>query len=487
MNSEQLFNELKANNLPSSVQNELMQNPAFVEAKAKEAEYMKTKNVNDSLKSFMGTKTEERDPLTVLSDGLRSLFADDSTGTTAQEFRQYVSQNPEITGPTAEYNKKYAEKRELERARDQLTADLKQKFRGEPISTILAMAAQQSEPLNNQINTLNDSLNLLYSDIKSKTDFATSEFGYAQKDKEASAAKQEKLNEILGNLAVSEYKTAGERAFETQKLELQNKYQSDRDTENYVRDLNKLGIQNVYDLEKRADDREFQKELLALNQKYENSRSVRDFQNDLRKLSFQSTLQNESKALDLQNSMALEEYRASLDPDKAEKWQALMDTAKENSSLADLYGKNVGTYEGNRGYDLAGKLGDAIVSPPGAQIVEAWSLNPDGTVSKFSAGPNPGDKVVGTSVRDPGYGNSVVLKLPDGKYMRLSHLQEIVGNVGDTFSGGQLIGTRGNTGNVLGRNGEKLTDAQKAAGRGAHVDVEISNDRSFDKNNLLSQ
>lgn len=47
------------------------------------------------------------------------------------------------------------------------------------------------------------------------------------------------------------------------------------------------------------------------------------------------------------------------------------------------------------------------------------------------------------------------------------------------MAGGQIVGTRGNTGNVKGARGETLTDEQKAAGRGAHVDVEISDDRTF--------
>lgn len=65
--------------------------------------------------------------------------------------------------------------------------------------------------------------------------------------------------------------------------------------------------------------------------------------------------------------------------------------------------------------------------------------------------------------------------------MRLSHLQDIGVNLGDTLSGGQMVGTRGNTGNVVGKNGEKLTAEQLAKGRGAHVDVEI-----IDNGRLLS-
>lgn len=365
MNSEQLYTELKAGNIPSSIQNELSQNPNFAEAKRKEAQATQIANTNNSMKSFMGQKTEEVDPLTRIAQTLTAIYSTgDQTGSTAEAFKQYISQNPEITQPTAEYNQKMAQKKELERARDAIVTDLKKKYAGEPLSTIMVMAANQAEPLNNQINTLNDSLNLLASDIKYKTDFATNEFGFYQKDQEAKAAKAAKLQEVLGNLAVSQFKTAQDQAFEMKKMDIQQKYQADRDTQNYIQDLKKLGVQNVYDLQKLSANQDFQKELLALNQKYENSRSVRDFNNDIKKIGYQFGLQEQSKALDLKNTMALEDYKASLDPDKAEKWDAIRQKATENSSLADLYGKNVGTYQGNRGYDLAGKLGDAIVAPP---------------------------------------------------------------------------------------------------------------------------
>lgn len=91
----------------------------------------------------------------------------------------------------------------------------------------------------------------------------------------------------------------------------------------------------------------------------------------------------------------MEDYKASLDPDKALKWEAVRAKATENSSLADLYGKNVGTYEGNRGYDLAGKMGDAIVAPPGARVVSVNSINEDGTVSSIKEGQGA------MSIKDP--------------------------------------------------------------------------------------
>lgn len=53
------------------------------------------------------------------------------------------------------------------------------------------------------------------------------------------------------------------------------------------------------------------------------------------------------------------------------------------------------------------------------------------------------------SAKDVGYGNSVVLQLPDGKFMRLSHMSDIAANIGDTLVGGAVVGTRGNSGKVL--------------------------------------
>lgn len=267
------------------------------------------------------------------------------------------------------------QKKEFERAREQIVTDLKEKYKGQPLSTILAIAARDSEPINRQINSLNDSLTTLGADIKFATDLATQEFGFSQQDMQAKAAKQSKLQDLLGGLAVSQFgrqqdqaftreTQAQNQAFDIQKMDIQQKYQSDRDTQNYIQDLQKMGVANVYDIQKLSANQGFQKELLSLNQKYENSRSVRDFQNDITKMGFQFDMQNKGKSLDLKNSMAMEEYKASLDPDLAAKWEAVRAKATENSSLADLYGKNVGTYEGNRGYDLAGKMGDAIVAPP---------------------------------------------------------------------------------------------------------------------------
>lgn len=364
MSSEQLFTEMKSG-LPSNIANSLKGTPAYNEAMTKFDQYKKVDNINRASEFLATGKSREVDPLTQLSQQLTAIFNQPTdTGSTAEAYKSFLSQNPEITEPTKEYNIKMGQRKELERARESLVEDLKKKYAGEPLSTILAIASRDAKPMNDQINTLNDSLATLGADIKYKTDLATQEFGFYQQDQQAKTAKQSKLQDLLGGLAVSQFGKQQDQAFDMQKMEVQQKYQADRDTQNYLQDLQKMGVANVYDLQKMGQSQDFQKELVALNQKYENSRSVRDFQNDISKMGFQFDMQRKGKVLDLANEKEMESYKASLNPDIAEKWQAVRDRATENTSLADLWGTNVGTYKGNRGYDLAGKMGDPIVAPP---------------------------------------------------------------------------------------------------------------------------
>ena len=194
-----------------------------------------------------------------------------------------------------------AQKKEFERAREALVEDLKKKYAGEPLSTILSIAARESKPINDQINTLNDSLATLSADIKFKTDLATQEFGFFTQDQQAKAAKQAKLQDLLGGLAVSQFGRQQDQAFEMQKIDIAQKYQADRDTQNYLQDLQKMGIaqkfqqdndvqkflrelqakgiQNVYDLEKMKYDNDLKIEYQNIQNKFATSKSVRDFRN----------------------------------------------------------------------------------------------------------------------------------------------------------------------------------------------------------------
>lgn len=84
------------------------------------------------------------------------------------------------------------------------------------------------------------------------------------------------------------------------------------------------------------------------------------------------------------------------------------------------------------------------------------------------------------------YGNTVVMRDESGNEVRYSHLESIGVKPGDKLGFGDIVGTRGNTGNVKGANGETLTAEQLKAGRGAHVDIEIkSNGRLLSQNEQI--
>lgn len=72
-----------------------------------------------------------------------------------------------------------------------------------------------------------------------------------------------------------------------------------------------------------------------------------------------------------------------------------------------------------------------------------------------------------------GFGNQVRVQLADGKEVWLSHLKDIKVKAGDSIKAGLPVGTQGNTGNVIGGSGEDLTEAQKRAGRGTHLDITV--------------
>lgn len=64
----------------------------------------------------------------------------------------------------------------------------------------------------------------------------------------------------------------------------------------------------------------------------------------------------------LNKDLTREQFLFELENDPEKKAKVLEYEQKLNAgkSLFDILGKNVGTYEGNRGYDLAGAMGDPL-------------------------------------------------------------------------------------------------------------------------------
>lgn len=151
------------------------------------------------------------------------------------------------------------------------------------------------------------------------------------------------------------------------------------------------------------------------------------------------------------------------DPEKKLKAQELEDKLNANKSLFDVLGVNAGTYDGNRGYDLAWKVGDPL--PAGGN----WTVK-----STDTAGEQVGSIFLGGKWSKP-YGNTVVMEDENGNQIRYSHLDSIWVKAWDTLGFWSIVGTRGNTGHVLGKDWETLTPEQLKSGRWAHVDIEIKN------------
>ena len=72
-----------------------------------------------------------------------------------------------------------------------------------------------------------------------------------------------------------------------------------------------------------------------------------------------------------------------------------------------------------------------------------------------------------------GWGNRVSIKDNSGNIHTYNHLSQMNVNVGDIIGAGSSIGQVGNTGNVMAGDGSKLTPAQIASGRGAHLDYTV--------------
>lgn len=79
-----------------------------------------------------------------------------------------------------------------------------------------------------------------------------------------------------------------------------------------------------------------------------------------------------------------------------------------------------------------------------------------------------------------GFGNQVKIRTEQGEELWLSHLDSINVKVGDMVNSGTFLGSQGNTGTVMGMNGQSYNEADRAAGKGTHTDITIKKtDGSF--------
>lgn len=121
------------------------------------------------------------------------------------------------------------------------------------------------------------------------------------------------------------------------------------------------------------------------------------------------------------------------------------------------------------GLDLAGDFGAPVRAPMGGTIVEitydpSWKGNPFADDKAFTAAKTAKSPQYNAQrAQNGGYGNSVVMKLDDGRTIRLSHLSGTIDPKmkGQRVEYGSELGKIGNTGMTYGRTG-------------VHVDIEMT-------------
>jgi len=75
--------------------------------------------------------------------------------------------------------------------------------------------------------------------------------------------------------------------------------------------------------------------------------------------------------------------------------------------------------------------------------------------------------------KNGGFGNQVKIRTEQGEELWISHLDNVNVKVGDRIEAGTILGAQGNTGTVMGMNGQSYSAAELAAGKGTHLDLTI--------------
>lgn len=226
MGTEQLLTELRQNNIPTNIQNELSTNANFVAAKQKYDNELSTKAINDAnnaiVNSATGKTTEVKDYGQTLSDKIVAFLT--KTGKTESDLMNYrdfmKTADPELTGKVEEMNAKNKLLKEKADARDRMYKTVVADHPGMSKGAAIALAARLNEPLNEEIKSLTYELENLSSDIKYRNDLLSKDYEYqlneqSRQDKLAAEARGYGVQALM-----QDYETEQQKKF----FELQQAY-----------------------------------------------------------------------------------------------------------------------------------------------------------------------------------------------------------------------------------------------------------------------
>lgn len=179
MSSQQFLDQMKTGQIPSTISSQLAQtNPEFQKAQQEHSLYVKNKTRNDTFQSVYNGLTgkesaPQTDPLTDITNKFMKLMGADAENTSYVEaFKSSLSNNEAVRTKTKELNAKQAEINEKIKARDDLLKQYKLTYKDTPLAILVSMAAQDAQPINEEIATLQSERDLLKSDLTYETELA---------------------------------------------------------------------------------------------------------------------------------------------------------------------------------------------------------------------------------------------------------------------------------------------------------------------------
>jgi len=258
--SEQLFGALKNGEIGSELSKDLLGNPAFGQARVKFQQYQNTQAINAQAKAASEinkqlNKTSTTDTISIeptKTEALTNRLINtlESKGIDPVSFKEYMATKPAITEKAKELTSKTAEYKTLAFQRDEVLKNIKTEFPGMPIGAQIALAARRAQPINEQLRAMSIELEQMSSDLEYESKIAEKDFAYQEANR----------------IDAREFSQAKELSIFNANIKLQGdqitqKYQTDRDTQAYVRELQKLGIKNITDLQDKKEDQAFQIQL----------------------------------------------------------------------------------------------------------------------------------------------------------------------------------------------------------------------------------
>lgn len=178
LNETQLADYISQGKVSSSDISQLQAiNPNLVALAQQKAQNNSIAEVNNNSMSVYG-KGEITYKNTALDNLNKTLTEIDSNGSYAQVKEQVFSQYPQMDSLRQNITKTSLEIRGIQEAMRKQADDLKERFKGLPMSTILAMASTKNKPLTDQLYALQDQLTLDSAEYNAQLDQAKTEIDY---------------------------------------------------------------------------------------------------------------------------------------------------------------------------------------------------------------------------------------------------------------------------------------------------------------------